>query len=77
METHSNADTEHSVNSSSDQSDRKAPCVAEAALRDGEKDFQDGFLLTQLSLVEHRMCSVTTGVARRRRMKQLLLFYIS
>lgn len=53
METHSNADTEHSVNSSSDQSDRKAPCVAEAALRDGEKDFQDGLYFIENKAAKH------------------------
>lgn len=38
METHSNEDAERSVHSSLDPTDRKAACVAEAALRDGERD---------------------------------------
>lgn len=37
METHSNEDIELSANSPSDQSERKAASVAEAALQDGKK----------------------------------------
>lgn len=55
METHSDNDTEHSVNSSSDQSERRAPGVAEAALRDGEEDSEDELLLvTEVSV--NRLC---------------------
>lgn len=38
METHSNEDIELSANSSSDQSERKAASVAEAALQDGKRN---------------------------------------
>lgn len=41
METHSNDDIVLSANSPSDQSERKATSVAEAALQDGEKEIKN------------------------------------
>lgn len=52
IETHTIDDTEHSVSSSSELSKERGAGVAEAALRDGEKDYDHNLLLvTEVFLV--------------------------